>query len=80
LCYEAQLEAKYEDFKRRYEYNARLDTLSMEVIVKQVKCTYDSGVKGEKDEFDRWYDVWLGGMRFGDMLRESYTWRCRRRG
>ena len=43
-----------------------MDVLSMEVIVKQVEGTYDTGVKGEKDEFHRWYNIRLKEMSFGD--------------
>ena len=46
----------------------------MNVIVKKVKGTYDSGAKGELGEIDRWYDVWLGETTFEKVGRDSYKW------
>jgi hypothetical protein len=86
-CYSAYLSTKYSEFVRRAEKNSKLDGLPIDIIVKQVKGRYDSGVKGEKGVkgeydrwYDRWYDVWLGETTFEKMGRDSYKWSLRKTG
>jgi len=44
------------------------------IVLKRVKGKYDSGVKGELGEINRWYDVELRLTRYVDVCRESYRW------
>jgi hypothetical protein len=73
-CYSAYLSSQYAEFKHCAEKNSKVDGLPIDIVVKQVKGRYDSEVKGEKSEYDRWYDVWLGDITFEKMGRESYMW------
>jgi hypothetical protein len=79
-CYSAYLLTKYSEFVRRAEKNSKLDGFPIDIIVKQMKGRYDSGVKGEKGEYDRWFDVWLGETTFEKMGRDSYKWSLKKTG
>jgi hypothetical protein len=80
VCFEAYLHSQYSEFQKRCELRGRLDKQPRDIIVRQAKGTYDSGVKGELNEINSWYDVWLGETTFEKVGRESYKWALEQEG
>jgi hypothetical protein len=79
-CYESQLRHKYNEFVNRCKEQAKNVGFSMETIVKEVKTDYENGQLGEKNEFDRWWDVFLKYTCFEKVRRESYKWESEKEG
>jgi hypothetical protein len=74
MCWDMHLWCQFQSFKRDCERVIRHTGESKMDALMRIKAQYESGEKGEKDEFNPWYDVELGLVSYVTVCKDSYKW------